>query len=78
VKLRLFAAVALGQWAQAATELDDIAVAIVPIIEKREIVDDFLDRHGLVRLRSLVPAMRLQMRAASLAWDFIPGLHIGI
>src|SRR5260370_3591997 len=31
---------------QVPPELDDIAVAIVPIIEKREIVDDFLDRHG--------------------------------
>src|SRR5262249_34921877 len=33
------------QWCQASSELDHISVAIVPVVEQREIVDDFLDCH---------------------------------
>src|SRR5260370_35443525 len=40
-------AVALGQRAQASAKLDDIAVAVVPLLEQRKILDDLVDRHDL-------------------------------
>src|SRR5215510_7321191 len=36
--------VALGQRAQTAAELDDIAVAVVPLLEQRKVVDDLVER----------------------------------
>ncbi len=39
-----FGTVALGQRAQAAAELDDIAVAVVPLLEQRKVVDDLVER----------------------------------
>src|SRR5262249_16604972 len=41
---------ALGQRRQLAAELDHIAVAVVPVVEDGEIVDDVVDIHAL-RLR---------------------------
>ena len=38
--------------AQSAAELDDIAIAIVPLLQQREVVDDLVDgRHGVGRDR---------------------------
>jgi len=39
-----FGAVALGEGSQAAPELDDIAVAVVPLLEQRKVVDDLVER----------------------------------
>src|SRR5262249_18702080 len=35
----------LRQWLQRATEFDDIAVAVIPLVQQLEIVPDFVDRH---------------------------------
>ena len=45
-----FAAVPLGERGERPAKLDHIAIAVVPLVEQGEIVDDFVDRrHGLGR-----------------------------
>jgi hypothetical protein len=41
-----FASLGLRQRRKAAAELDHIPVAIVPIVQQGEILDDLVDRHG--------------------------------
>src|SRR5215468_7790461 len=42
-------ALALGEGAQGAAKLDDIAVAVVPLLEQRKVVDDLVERRKGVR-----------------------------
>ena len=46
---------------QRAAELDDIPVAVVPVVQQRKIVPDFVDRHGVPRS---IPKPYIGSRAA--------------
>ena len=53
-------AVGLGQGGQAPAELDDVAVAVLPIVEESEVGSDRIERHPIA-VRASTPAIaRLQ------------------
>ena len=77
-------AVAFGKRRERAAELDDIAIAIVPLVEQGEIVDDLVDRRSCrmpataVCCRSTEPYMRTAPAKARRIRRFIGrGCHTG-
>src|SRR6516164_1437459 len=58
--LVLVRAVGLGKWGQAPAEFDHVAVAVLPVIEEREVGADRFERHAIA-VGASVPVMdRLQ------------------
>ena len=58
----------VGQRRQRAAELDQIAVAVVPLLQKFEILDDLVDRHGCSRGETSPFDSRPKDGVASLAY----------